>query len=285
MNLGPNLHVRIINSLTSDHRHHLATMTVSAHFSFLPLCMVLFHSSFSEARTRYPQGVKPPQFEFDVFNIKTPQMIGIVFGMLVFSLTIMSVAMLLYKSGTLSRFLSEIQSGTPLKISQLGSAASTIPQTSTQPELYDHLISATHSLPLTPSMPLLKGKLIHLREYCAGTDLCALHEVGSGRACFHESAFSPQRVFGWLPDFAPALASQSESEFEFIEKAALGSCLERVSGSQHFVVLDPTLGRAIGMLSLVDNCTRDLTIRIGEIMRMMPVWIISNSGVCLLRCR
>ena len=190
--------------------------TVSS--SFVSLCIVLASQCiFSEGKaTRYPQGVKPPQFEFDVLNIKTPQKIGIFFGVLVFSLTIMSVVMLLYKSGSLSRFQSEIQSGAPLRVN-LGSKTSVTPQTSTQPELYDHLIAATTALPRTLSVPPFKGKFIELREYNASSDLSHLYEASNGEARFHESAYDPLRIWGWLPNFAEAYPSQ--------DRATLGRCL------------------------------------------------------------
>lgn len=224
----------------------------------MALWTVLF-SQFvaSEAKTRYPPGVKPPQFEFDIFNIKTPQLIGIVFGVLVFSLTIMSVIMLLYKSGTLSRFQSEIQTGAPMKVS-LGTKTSVTPQTSALPELYDHLIEASLHLPPTLPVPALKGKLIELREYREAQDLDALLEASCGDACFHESAYDPSRIWGWLPNFSDDQPSK--------DSATLAKCLKNSPNehSTHLVIVDPTLQRAVGMLSLVDNSTKNLTIRIGE---------------------
>jgi hypothetical protein len=249
-------------------------------------CIVLVNQFLTAAdakATRYPEGVKPPQFEFDVFNIKTPQLIGIVFGVLVFSVTIMSVVMLLYKSGTLSRFQSEIQSGTPLKVN-LGDKTSVTPQTSTQPELYDHLIEATQQLPLTLRIPPLKGKLIELREYDEGRDLDHLLEASSGQACFHESAYDPSRIWGWLPNFPHAFPSQ--------DRATLAACLKSDGAAErttHLVIVDPTLKRAVGMLSLVDNSTKNLTVRIGErelVRAWLPACFVAPviGGGCTASC-
>lgn len=226
--------------------------------SLVTSCTLILHQAItSDARaTRYPQGVKPPQFEFDIFNIKTPQLIGIVFGVLVFTLTIMSVVMLLYKSGTLSRFQSELQSGAPLRVN-LGAKTSVTPQTSSQPELYDHLIEATGQLPLTVGVPLLKGKLIELREYYESRDLDHLLEASNGQACFHESSYDPNRIWGWLPNFVSSFPSQNRD--------TLAKCLARSKEEHetHLVIIDPTLKRAVGMLSLVDNSTKNLSVRIG----------------------
>eukprot|EP00603_Paraphysomonas_imperforata_P013675 CAMPEP_0114450412 /NCGR_PEP_ID=MMETSP0104-20121206/446_1 /TAXON_ID=37642 ORGANISM="Paraphysomonas imperforata, Strain PA2" /NCGR_SAMPLE_ID=MMETSP0104 /ASSEMBLY_ACC=CAM_ASM_000202 /LENGTH=378 /DNA_ID=CAMNT_0001622551 /DNA_START=1 /DNA_END=1137 /DNA_ORIENTATION=+ len=229
----------------------------SSQLSPFAFCIVILTQAItSDAKaTRYPPGVKPPQFEFDVFNIKTPQFIGIVFGVLVFTLTIMTVVMLMYKSGTLSRFQSEIQSGAPLRIN-LGDKTSVTPQTSSQPELYDHLIEATEQLPLTLRVPLLKGKLIELREYDENLDLDHLLEASNGQACFHESSYDPSRIWGWLPNFSSSLPSQ--------DRATLAKCLasSKEEHHSHLVIVDPTLKRAVGMLSLVDNSTKNLSVRI-----------------------
>jgi hypothetical protein len=231
--------------------------SASSSSSILSLCLLLVHTITAAAKaTRYPPGVKPPQLEFDLMNIKTPQLVGIVFGVLVFSLTIMSVIMLLYKSGTLSRFQSEIQSGAPLKVN-LGDKTSVTPQNSSQPELYDHLIEATQQLPINPHVPLLKGKLIELREYNESSDLEHLLQASNGEACFHESAYDPIRIWGWLPNFIDPFPSR--------DGATLAKCLKNSSAAHctHLVIVDPTLQKAVGMLSLVDNSTTNLTIRIG----------------------
>ena len=224
--------------------------------SFSSFFIIFIQCMLTEAKTRYPPGVKPPQIEFDIFNIKTPQLIGIIFGVLVFTLTIGSVVMLLYKSGTLSRFQSEIQSGKPLKIN-LGSKTSVTPQTSGQPELYDHLIEASQTLPASLTFPLIKGKYIQLRQYDEKTDLTHLYEASNGDACFHESAYDPLRLWGWLPNF--------EDEIPSRDLETLRRCLrcEIDKNSTHLVIVDPTLQKAVGMLSLIKNSPSNLSIQIG----------------------
>jgi hypothetical protein len=52
-----------------------------------------------------------PALAFDVLRIKTPQLVGIVAGCVVFAVTILTVLYLLYASGAIDGFLAEMQAG------------------------------------------------------------------------------------------------------------------------------------------------------------------------------
>lgn len=165
------------------------------------------------------------------------------------------MVMLLYKSGTLSRFRSEVQSGAPFKV-DLRSKGSTTPQLADQPELYDHLIEATKKLQKVIDFPSRKGKLVELRQYDANLDLKDLYDASNGNACFHESSYDPQRIWGWIPNFPDSLPCR--------DKETLSMCLQSVSdkNGSHLVILDPVLKKTVGMLSLINNSPENLTIQI-----------------------
>ena len=197
--------------------------------------------------------MKPPPISFDLLNIKTPQLIGIIFGCLVFTATISAVIALLYKSGTLTRFNQEIKSGKELKFPKEMIA----PQMAEIPELHDHLILAKKSLPLRLSPPKLEGKFIQIQpldQKC----IRELFEVGNGSAKFDESAYDPERLWGWFPNF---IHERPYESFEIFQESLLTS---QPINESHLVIVDQKIHRIIGMVSLTKNDPNNLTVQIGR---------------------
>lgn len=207
-------------------------------------------------------------------HIKTPQLIGIIAGCSVFVLTISSVVFLLFKSGTLSRFVEEMSSGAPLSL-RMNKKEEIAPQSSTLPELYEHLLLAASTLPLQPSLSDVSGERLSLREL-RSDDILNLIKASNGSALYGESAYDPARIWGWMNLTRKAKRTESgsanyetnwpcESEKDFQE------CYKLSSNSQHVVIVDKLTQKQIGMLSLVDNRPEDLNIRIGK-HQMFPIF-------------
>ena len=137
-----------------------------------------------------------PVLSLSFTHIKTPQLIGIIAGCLVFTATISAVVLLLYQSGTLSRFRDEMMSGTPLSL-KTDKKEEIAPQSSMLPELYEHLLIAASTLPLQPIIPELKGERLLLRKMEA-TDIPLLLSASNGSALYGESAYNPARIWGWI---------------------------------------------------------------------------------------
>lgn len=191
---------------------------------------------------------------FPQFMIKTPQLIGIIAGCLVFCVTIAVVFYLLYASGSFSKLAAEL-SGSVTPLAQQSDKCVVVPQFSSQPQLYDELLHARKSLPLKPSIPALHGKSVILRPYIAQADFHELQLLSDGRAIFHESAYDPARLSGWFQ------ISNEESTDHPIIATALKS--EHPDGS-HICIVDAELGKIIGSFSLIRNCPQNLSIGIGE---------------------
>jgi hypothetical protein len=203
--------------------------------------------------------MKPPPISFDLLNIKTPQLIGIIFGCLVFTATISAVITLLYKSGTLARFNQEIKSGKELKFPKEMVA----PQMADIPELHDHLIVAKKSLPLRLSPPKLDGKFIQIQQLDQKF-IQELFEVGNGSAKFDESAYDPERLWGWLPNFI------HERPYESLEIFKESLLTSQPINESHLVILDQKIRRVIGMVSLTKNDPHNLTVQIGRYPLLCP---------------
>ena len=119
---------------------------------------VVVRATDASTITYVPPPTAPSPWEalMNVKSIKTPQLIGIIAGCFVFVATISVVIVLLVQSGTMSRFRDEMMMGGPVSMS--GKRMSTAPQFSALPELYDHLLDATMTLPLQPRIDDLVGK-------------------------------------------------------------------------------------------------------------------------------
>lgn len=89
-----------------------------------------------------------PEFQFQL-EMKTPQLIGIIAGFVVFCITVMSVIYLLVQSGSWSKFVEEMQSGKPLEIGKAGSSNRQAGKLlKDYAKLYDNLLEASRTLPL-----------------------------------------------------------------------------------------------------------------------------------------
>lgn len=184
--------------------------------------------------------------------IKTPQLIGILAGCLVFSITISVVIYLLFASGSLAKLAEELQAEVAPKGSkgQKKSGAELHPQFNSIPELYDELINARDSLPLKPALPILEGKTVLVRSM-GESDHAELIAISDGRAIFHESSYDSSRIWGWI-------------EREGGDPSAKPSCGVSGANCGNFVIVDVELNRPVGMMSLVDNCPKYLSIRLGK---------------------
>jgi hypothetical protein len=176
--------------------------------------------------------------------IKMPQLIGIVAGCAVFSITIGVVVYLLVASGSLAKLAEELQAEVNPKNGKDKKKSEDLhPRFSSIPELYDELIKARDILPLRPNPPFLKGRDVCIRKFSDGDDTAELSAVSDGRAIFHESSYDPTRIWGWIDATIRKVTSLN---------------------SESLVIVDSELNRSIGMLALLDNCPHDLSIRIGE---------------------
>ena len=140
------------------------------------------------------------------------------------------VIYLLYASGTISKFMEEMRSGS--SIIESSKSKKLAPQRENVPllckflltclysyrSLYviywlqdDFLLDATKTLALKPSIPVLKGKKIVLRPLSTtenSNDLNELFIACNGGALFGESAYDPSRIWGWL--------DMSQEEYEVL---------------------------------------------------------------------
>lgn len=203
-------------------------------------------------------------------TIKTPQLIGISLGCLVFTLTIATVLFLLYKSGSFSRLLEEMKDGgsTPPSTGRVrDNSSNSLPGSG--PELYDYLLAAREALPLKPNPPLLtlKGCPVVVRVFDPPIDKTLIAEACSGCAQYDGSAYNPALMWSWIMqiDNLNSNTSDTDRSSDVIE-LLYGSLLEKGSlntNSTHVVITDKELSRPIGMVSLVDNSPANLSIRIG----------------------
>jgi len=131
---------------------------------------------------------------------------------------------------------------------------------------------ASQTLPLQPAPPTFKCRKMTLRPLDVMRDVAELVSASDGRPKYHECAYDPvMRIWGAL-DLPPvakkstANASPEEvrlpcsSEQEFI--AAFGSA---GPDECHMVIVDDVLDKPVGMLSLVNNRPRHLTIQIENV--------------------
>lgn len=184
-------------------------------------------------------------------SIKTPQLIGIVVGCLVFTITIITVFALLYASGSLSKLAEELSNTHPTSKQNSTKIVSGIPFSS-EPELYEELLFARTKLPTMPSISLLLGRVVNIKTYDQSA-LCEVLQISDGRAVFHESSFDPARITGWL-DTERCTPTRSIVDLLQCDPEK----------KTHLCIVDKELNKIVGMLSLVDNCPRNLSIRIGK---------------------
>ena len=216
-----------------------------------------------------------PDLTLSFSHIKTPQLIGIIAGCTVFVATISAVVMLLYKSGTLGRFAEEMTSGAPLSL-KTGKKENVAPQSSTLPELYEHLLLAASTLPLQPSLTAVDGKNLSVRALDLEEDIKNLILGSNGSALYGESAYDPSRIWGWISSTddnrkTVNTADISAKCWPSESAAAFRNFFQQTANSQHLVIVDRVTQKQIGMMSLVDNRPQDLSIRIGDLNLLLCV--------------
>jgi hypothetical protein len=158
-----------------------------------------------------------PEFEFHL-EMKTPQLIGIVAGFVVFCLTVTSVIYLLVQSGSWGKFVEEMQSGKPLVITQAGTDRQAGKLLKDYPKLYDNLVEASRSLPAVISDVVIESNRMIVRNVnlsenstqrkvlkskngqpkeCNFNDLEELFCACNGSAIYHECSYDPMRLWMW----------------------------------------------------------------------------------------
>jgi RimJ/RimL family protein N-acetyltransferase len=226
--------------------------------------------------------------------IKGPQLVGIIAGCLVFIVTICVVIYLLYMSGTFSKLMEELQDdaqrGTGKGKTVKGASKRgeyLLPQLSSVPELYDNLIQARQELSKIPNPPVLSGAPrsgVTVRQYEKNQDSAALAKACNGDALYHESDYDPARIWGWLDlqrttaeefDMAKFQGGSTNESPASASRSQFRSCVNHYfdllynSGDPrhglHLVIEDAELDRQIGMITLADNSTENLSIAIENI--------------------
>lgn len=196
--------------------------------------------------------------------IKTPQLIGIIAGVIVFIVTISVVFYLLYASGSFAKLIEELQSDHKPKAKK----AEITPQFHDQPQLYDELLSARKALTAGLQPIVLSGQKVAVRKW-AFHDITDVHSVCDGRAAFNESAYELARIWGWL-DVETTHCKQGE-----LTSGKVWHMLQTFnnddSGSFHLTILDVELLKAIGMVTLTGNCPHNLSIRIGKKFQLLQL--------------
>ena len=212
-------------------------------------------------------------FHLDFTSIKGPQLVGILAGCLVFTVTICVVFYLLYASGTLSRAAAEIKDSVN---AYDGKKSNIPPQMSESPMLYDHLLEASLNLPLQIDIPELKGKTIQIKKL-KHTDISEVNMIISicnGTAIYGESAYDPARIWGWIDHNNDTLDIYIEkNESNIIKECFMPypSTSDKFflsfynENNAHYVLYDQIIKKPIGMFSLVDNNPKYLSIRISNI--------------------
>ena len=228
-------------------------------------------------------------------TIKTPQLIGIALGCAVFIATIAVVMYLLYASGMLREFVDDISR--PKSCSAGRKAVEKVDRDillllSSQPRLHDYLVKAMVDLPLKPVIPELVGHGFLLKEYC-DDDNEELLSISDGSAKFGDSAYSPSRIWSWLGGSMTTNEDEMIKELEERERAGEIARARESEGAEHeleiswpssseesfrryyaatsagtfthLVIRDALLKKHVGMLSLTDNCPRDLSVRIDRL--------------------
>jgi hypothetical protein len=221
------------------------------------------------------QNPPPPSLlsvsQFNLYNIKTPQLIGILIGCLVFVVTISVVIYLLYASGTLSRAFEEIQSGNnnsgPSKGRSLQNRSVT--PYSTQPELYEHLLAARSQLTKRLSIPKLEGSSIVVKGL-ESNDIPELFSALNGSPQYDESEYDPVRIWGWIDP--PRVVRNPEKEEESIVYPWMSldsfreylNYLEKEQEMIIIVIIEKEYKKPIGFIALASNSPTNLSIRFGN---------------------
>ncbi len=244
---------------------------------FLVLLSILVSIEVSGAP---PRDMVMPPLEFDLYHIKTPQLIGIIIGIIVFTTTIGVVIYLLHASGTLTNAWKEIvvDAKNASTINIPGKTQITSPFHS-QPELYDHLLAAKENLPRRFDVGIITGKSVTLRAIVSNSDYQWLFEASNGSAQYHESAYDLAKVWGWHDvDISSCGKDNSVNNQPWSSVAAFKNwiALQEEEGVAHLVIEDNEYRKPIGLISVSNHRVRNLSINIGKYLKTCDffVWIL-----------
>jgi len=172
-----------------------------------------------------------------------------------------------FASGSLSRFLIEVQSGKPIVLHDSNESSSTLP------ELHDWLLKAAENLPLIPCPPDLRNYDIAVRPY-RNEDLTTLFEASNGSPQYHESAYDAGLFWAWLDkkkfpeDLSKAKSADNKDTMTAptTSEAVFGKWITKMNSdgcSCQLAIVGKEFRKPIGMIGLCGNSPRDLSICIG----------------------
>lgn len=232
---------------------------------FLVLLSILVSIEVSGAP---PRDMVMPRLEFDLYHIKTPQLIGIIIGIIVFTTTIGVVIYLLHASGTLTNAWKEIvvDAKNAATVNFRGITQITSPFHS-QPELYDHLLAAKENLPKRFDVGIITGKSVTLRLIVSNNDFQLLFEASNGSAQYHESAYDLAKVWGWQDvDISSCIGRDNSVNQPWSSVTSFKNwiALQEEEGVAHIVIEDNEYRKPIGLISVSNHRVRNLSINIGK---------------------
>lgn len=245
---------------------------------------IVLVSGASRTLAAPPRDLAMPPLRLDFTHIKTPQLIGIIAGTVVFVVTISVVIYLLYASGTLGRAWGELvadtkQGSVTISLSDNGQKKKSITSPFiTQAELYDHLLEARNKLPKKLDIPDLVAKHVVIRKYSRDKDAKVLFEASNGTPQYHESAYDLARIWGWedvdinkdtpptKTTGSPTRPWESQEAFEHF----LSQQEEHLS-ALHLVIEEKEYKKPIGIITLTKNDIPNLSVHIGEYLYMISM--------------
>lgn len=202
--------------------------------------------------------------KLDFSTVKYPQLIGIVCGVLVFTATITAVFVLLCKSGSWKKFMSEMAAPPNAPAESLKTERmSVVPSLSVHPELYDNLLEASRSLPMDVEISVIEGRDVTVR-LTEKADIDILHAVSNGEPQFDESAYDPLRLWGW----ASLSKIGSNGKLERMDPpvqsvAKFSEYLDKRGRMTNISIVHNVYKKPIGMIVLSNNNPLHLSIEIG----------------------
>lgn len=245
------------------------TQNQSVIFQILLICFCSFITEIVGNKNPDPAAPLFSPNQFNIYNIKTPQLIGIIFGCVVFITTISVVIYLLYASGTLSRAFEEIKNSTPTVAAKATVPDKAITPYHSQPELYEHLLKARFDIPKKLVIPTIDDPKITLKAL-TDAEIPILFQALNGSPQYDESEYDVMRIWGWseMPfvktstgDIRVIEAWQSEAEFrEYIQYQ------QEEDGIVFVVIIENEYRKPIGMIALGSNSPVNLSIRIGKVL-------------------
>jgi hypothetical protein len=205
---------------------------------------------------------------FPSIPLKTPQLIGILLGCLVFFVTMFIIIFLLIQSGTLQGAIKQMQDEATGKTSGDSKPDEFCSGERVHgAELHNHVIEAANRLAkLKDIFPKkLEQVGVKLELYDSTHHVDQLEKVSNGCAIFHEPSYDPkERLFQYLdpPHFT--------SLFQYMDSSKVDTNIssDGVCDSQdqiHLVIKDSIIDHVVGMVSLVNNNPKNLTISIANL--------------------